>query len=68
MDDADYMDLALSLAEKGRGLTSPNPMVGAVVVADKRIVGQGYHQFAGGPHAEINAFKPANARAEPPCM
>jgi diaminohydroxyphosphoribosylaminopyrimidine deaminase/5-amino-6-(5-phosphoribosylamino)uracil reductase len=63
MDDADFMHIALGLAEKGRGFTSPNPMVGAVVVSDNRIVGQGYHQFAGGPHAEINALAQAAERA-----
>ena len=44
--------MALTLADQGRGLTSPNPMVGAVVVRDGTVVGQGWHQRAGGPHAE----------------
>lgn len=59
-----YMKLALTLAEKGRGRTSPNPMVGAVIVNKKRIVGQGYHRKAGLAHAEINALKQAKKRAE----
>ena len=43
MDDRKYMALALELAKKGLGWTSPNPMVGAVLVKDGRIIGQGYH-------------------------
>ncbi|MEA3230958.1 MAG: bifunctional diaminohydroxyphosphoribosylaminopyrimidine deaminase/5-amino-6-(5-phosphoribosylamino)uracil reductase RibD [Thermodesulfobacteriota bacterium] len=54
--DEDYMNLALELAEKGRGTTSPNPMVGAVVVKNGRIIGRGYHAAAGGAHAEVNAI------------
>ena len=57
------MQTALALAAKGRGRTSPNPMVGAVVVKDGSIVGQGYHQRAGGPHAEVNAIDDAGGRA-----
>ncbi len=57
------MTLALRLAEKGRGRTSPNPMVGAVVVARGRVVGQGYHHAAGQPHAEILALRQAGRRA-----
>ncbi len=57
------MQQALDLAEKGRGWTSPNPMVGAVVVKDGRVVGRGYHQRAGGPHAEVNAIDDAGERA-----
>jgi len=58
-----YMHQALALAEMGRGWTSPNPMVGAVVVKNGRIVGQGYHQKAGGPHAEVNAIDDAGEKA-----
>ena len=43
-NDEAFMRLALSLAEKGMGRTSPNPMVGAVIVKDGRIIGQGYHE------------------------
>lgn len=57
------MERALSLAARGRGLTSPNPMVGAVLVADDEIVGQGYHRRAGGPHAEVEALQSAGALA-----
>lgn len=57
MTDADYMRHALKLAEKGCGRVSPNPMVGAVIVKDGRIIGEGYHEKYGGPHAERNALK-----------
>jgi len=57
------MKTALELAEKGRGYTSPNPMVGAVVVKEGRIVGRGWHEFAGGPHAEVNAINDAGESA-----
>lgn len=59
MTDEEYMRLALHLARKGLGKTSPNPMVGAVVVKNGRIIGQGYHHYFGGDHAEIDAFKSA---------
>ena len=49
------MERALQLARCGTGSTSPNPMVGAVIVADGRIIGEGYHIRAGEPHAEVNA-------------
>ncbi|MGH7205502.1 MAG: bifunctional diaminohydroxyphosphoribosylaminopyrimidine deaminase/5-amino-6-(5-phosphoribosylamino)uracil reductase RibD, partial [Nitrospiraceae bacterium] len=62
--DKQYMALALRLAAKGRGFTSPNPMVGAVVVARNRIVGQGYHRRAGGPHGEILALQSAGDQAK----
>ena len=66
MVDADYgyMRTALALAERGRGRTSPNPMVGAVVVSpDGIIVGAGHHDRAGAPHAEIHAIAAAGGRA-----
>lgn len=56
MSDEEYMHLALELAKKGCGWTSPNPMVGAVIVKDGRIIGQGYHQKYGEKHAERNAL------------
>ncbi len=59
MSDEKYMKLALRLARRGLGKTSPNPMVGAVVVKGGRIIGQGYHHYFGGDHAEIDAFKSA---------
>ncbi len=57
------MDRAFDLAEKGRGTTSPNPMVGAVVVKNGRIIGEGYHEAAGGAHAEVNAIDTAGSDA-----
>jgi diaminohydroxyphosphoribosylaminopyrimidine deaminase/5-amino-6-(5-phosphoribosylamino)uracil reductase len=58
-EDTIYMTEALRLAEKARGWTSPNPMVGAVLVKDGRIIGKGYHTKVGAPHAEIEAFQDA---------
>ena len=59
------MERALFLAARGRGSTSPNPMVGAVIVSpDGVVVGSGFHEVAGGPHAEIVALHSAGARAE----
>ena len=62
--DAAYMAMALRLAARARGNTSPNPMVGAVVVSGRRIVGQGYHQRPGGPHAERIALESAGHLAK----
>jgi diaminohydroxyphosphoribosylaminopyrimidine deaminase / 5-amino-6-(5-phosphoribosylamino)uracil reductase len=59
VDDRAYMERALRLAERGRGLVSPNPMVGAVVVADGRVVGEGFHRGPGTAHAEIEALADA---------
>lgn len=56
MKDSDYMRSALELARKGMGHTSPNPMVGAVIVKDGRIIGEGFHQKYGEAHAERNAL------------
>lgn len=57
MEDGEYMCRALELAKKGMGWTSPNPMVGAVVVKDGQIIGEGYHQKYGEKHAERNALE-----------
>ena len=62
-DDERYMREALGLARRGAGATSPNPMVGAVVVADDAIVGRGYHPRRGDPHAEVFALRDAGVRA-----
>lgn len=59
--DVQYMRRCLQLARCGRGSTSPNPMVGAVVVCDGRIIGEGYHVRAGEPHAEVNAIRSVKA-------
>jgi diaminohydroxyphosphoribosylaminopyrimidine deaminase/5-amino-6-(5-phosphoribosylamino)uracil reductase len=58
--DTHFMQMALELAEKGRGAVAPNPMVGAVIVKDGRIIGSGYHEKIGEGHAEVNAFRSAN--------
>ncbi len=58
-----YMARALKLAEIGRGTTSPNPMVGAVIVKGGRVIAEGYHRKAGGDHAEIVALKKAGKKA-----
>lgn len=62
--DDTYMAEALRLAGRARGRTSPNPMVGAVVVKRGRVVGRGYHKRAGGPHAEVTALGEAGPRAQ----
>jgi diaminohydroxyphosphoribosylaminopyrimidine deaminase/5-amino-6-(5-phosphoribosylamino)uracil reductase len=54
---------ALELAERGRGTTHPNPLVGAVVVRDGEVVGEGWHERKGEPHAEVNALRAAGERA-----
>jgi diaminohydroxyphosphoribosylaminopyrimidine deaminase/5-amino-6-(5-phosphoribosylamino)uracil reductase len=59
-----FMERALVLAAKGKGRTSPNPMVGAVIVKGKRIIAEGYHKKAGTAHAEILALKKAGTRAK----
>lgn len=56
MVDERYMRIALGLALKGEGRVAPNPLVGAVIVKNNRIIGKGYHKYFGGPHAEINAI------------
>ena len=63
-DDASFMRRALELARKGWGQTAPNPMVGAVVVRDGVIVGEGYHTTFGAAHAETEALRAAGERAE----
>jgi diaminohydroxyphosphoribosylaminopyrimidine deaminase/5-amino-6-(5-phosphoribosylamino)uracil reductase len=62
-EDFRWMGRALELAERGAGLTSPNPMVGAVIVAAGHAVGEGFHARAGGPHAEIEALAQAGPAA-----
>ncbi len=63
MKDRDFMRQALALARQGEGLTSPNPMVGAVLVKNGEVVGRGYHAAVGEPHAEVNAVADAGSRA-----
>ena len=66
MSDAHFMRLALRLARRGHGMTSPNPMVGAVLVKGGKIIGRGWHRRAGEPHAEIEALGDAQKRGYHP--
>ncbi|WP_320017668.1 bifunctional diaminohydroxyphosphoribosylaminopyrimidine deaminase/5-amino-6-(5-phosphoribosylamino)uracil reductase RibD [Labilibaculum manganireducens] len=59
-----YMQRAFELAKKGIGRVNPNPLVGAVIVRDNKIIGEGYHEYFGGPHAEVNAFLSATESVE----
>jgi len=59
----DFLLRALELAERGRGTTAPNPVVGAVIVAGDEVLGEGWHEQAGGPHAEVAALEAAGERA-----
>src|SRR6186713_2247493 len=58
-----FLERAIELAERGRGTTRPNPIVGAVVVYEGEIVGEGWHERGGGPHAEVAALADAGERA-----
>jgi diaminohydroxyphosphoribosylaminopyrimidine deaminase/5-amino-6-(5-phosphoribosylamino)uracil reductase len=62
--DEQFMQEALALAAQARGRTSPNPMVGSIVVKDGRIVGRGYHVKAGAPHGEVVALEDAGEQAK----
>ncbi|MGH8024503.1 MAG: bifunctional diaminohydroxyphosphoribosylaminopyrimidine deaminase/5-amino-6-(5-phosphoribosylamino)uracil reductase RibD [Limisphaerales bacterium] len=66
MKNDDFMRRALALARRGYGTTSPNPMVGAVLVKHGKIIGQGWHRRAGMPHAEIEAIGAARQRGKDP--
>lgn len=66
--DAAFMRLAIREAKKGLGRTSPNPIVGAVVVDGGRVVGRGYHHRAGTPHAEVHALRDAGERTAAGCL
>ena len=63
--DAAYMARALALARRGLYTAAPNPMVGAVLVSGGRVVGEGWHRSAGGPHAEIHALDRWRHRRSP---
>jgi diaminohydroxyphosphoribosylaminopyrimidine deaminase/5-amino-6-(5-phosphoribosylamino)uracil reductase len=63
LNHSDYMKLALELAKGTIGQTSPNPVVGAVLVNDNQIVGMGAHLKAGEPHAEVHAIHMAGEKA-----
>lgn len=63
MNHIDYMTRAIRLASKGRGTTSPNPMVGCVIVKNGKVIAEGYHARCGGDHAEVIALKKAGEKA-----
>lgn len=63
MDDYSYLKATIELASRGLFRTSPNPQVGCILVRDKHVVGQGWHQYQGGPHAEIYALQEAGGDA-----
>ena len=65
-DDVIWMRRALQLAAHGLGLVEPNPMVGAVVILDGEVMGEGYHERFGGPHAEVNALAACRSRGVDP--
>ncbi len=64
MSDAEYIKHCFELAKNGEGHVSPNPLVGAVIVKEGRIIGEGWHEKYGGPHAEVNAFNNAKESVE----
>ncbi|MEA1971643.1 MAG: bifunctional diaminohydroxyphosphoribosylaminopyrimidine deaminase/5-amino-6-(5-phosphoribosylamino)uracil reductase RibD [Thermodesulfobacteriota bacterium] len=64
MTDEHYMKMALKLARRGEGWTSPNPMVGAVIVKDGKVIGRGYHRRYGEAHAEVNAINDMSGSVE----
>ncbi len=63
-DDVYFMKRALRLARRGSGKTSPNPMVGAVIVKNGKVISEGYHRYYGGPHAEIEAIQRLRVSSE----
>jgi diaminohydroxyphosphoribosylaminopyrimidine deaminase/5-amino-6-(5-phosphoribosylamino)uracil reductase len=63
MNDVDYMNRALALAKRGLGRTSPNPLVGCVIVKNGKVIAEGWHKNFGAHHAEVEALKKAGARA-----
>ncbi len=65
MEDYNFhMEKALKLAERGEGKVNPNPKVGAIVVKNNKIIGEGYHKYFGGPHAEVYALREAGEKAK----
>ncbi len=63
--DERFMKLAIEHGFRGLGMTSPNPAVGAVIVRDGKVIGEGWHKKAGGPHAEVHAIRNAHEKHGP---
>src|SRR3954451_7372683 len=61
--DAQHLERAIELAKRGVGQVTPNPNVGAVIARDGEVVGEGWHEIYGGPHAEVNALQDAGEAA-----
>ena len=66
--DEFYMERAIELAKRGQGMVSPNPMVGAIIVKEGKIIGEGYHMCYGEAHAEVNAFNNAKEDTKGACL
>lgn len=66
--DEFYMERAIELAKRGQGMVSPNPMVGAIIVKEGKIIGEGYHMCYGEDHAEVNAFNNAKEDTKGACL
>lgn len=64
VEHKEYIKKALEIAKKGKGLVSPNPLVGAIIVKNRKIIGSGWHKAFGMPHAEIEALKKARDKAK----
>ena len=66
VEDEKWMRMCLTLAAKGAGYVSPNPLVGAVIVFNGKVLGKGYHRKFGDSHAEVNAIKNARVHLSKP--
>lgn len=66
--DEKYMAMAIRMARRAEGLTNPNPLVGALIVRNGKVIGKGYHKRCGQPHAEIEALKSLKGKAGPATM
>lgn len=64
LEDEKYIKRCFELAERGRGRVEPNPLVGSVLVKNGKIIGEGWHQYFGGSHAEVEAFNNAGEEAK----
>jgi len=67
-EDINFMRRALELSWQGAGFVNPNPLVGAMIVKDGKVIGEGFHEYFGGPHAEVNAIRNAGGSVEDATM